>query len=552
MNVYLIIPFYKDKRKARNKELMYCLKKNLSNRFINQIIAICDTDVKLPRHKKLHSINIDKRQRFMDLHEAGNVFNPKGINIVANADIFFKEEDIKKILKVDFKNTVLALSRWDVRCKQCTKKIYAIHHNQKDSQDAFIWKGRLNIDGDFEMGKAGIDNRIAHEIGLHYNIVNPSNTIKSYHLHLSNIRNYKPKDSIPPPYLRVVPCFYSDKKIKKVLHVGLSGQNELKNMLSSFGKYIFFDWQKERDKTNIVAMREKLVKISNEFKPDFTFMQLQTLNIVTPVVASKLNGFVMNWSGDVRQDISWIRDLAPFVDATCLSNETDTEQLRDEGFNSWFLQIGFEHKIFTPNGVKLTTQRTIHKAPDIVFMGNHYKDRFPLSPERYEIAHKLRKTYGNKFLLCGNGWDIDAIDLMGQPKKEAMVYRSCKIAINANHFIHKRFSSDRIFRIMGSGAFCLTRWYPGIEKDFAEGLHLRTFKNLDEMIYLINYYLKYDAEREGIAEAGCKLVHEKFTWMSNKRLIEQIARFPQNKMKISDRIITEPLSNKEWVEYLKQ
>lgn len=547
MKVLLIVPYYLDKNKKRQHEIDYCIGKNIRNVFIDKIIVVCDSEINLGHNKKLTVINIGKRQMFSDLSNIGWCLNSNGINIISNVDIIFKEDDLRKILAVDFTNTVLALSRWDIM-KNGSSELRVF----KDSQDSWIWKGKLNVNGDFEMGKAGVDNRIAYEIGLNYNIVNPSRTIKSHHLHLSNVRNYKPKDTIPPPYLRVVPCFHSDKKIKRVLHIGLSGQNELKNMLSSFGEYIFFDWQKILKETDIVEMHERLVKISNEFRPDFTFMQLQTANVITPVVASNLHGFVCNWSGDVRQDIEWLRELGSYVDATCLSNETDTEQLREEGFNSWFFQIGFENKIFNPKGVKLTTQRTIHKAPDIVFMGNHYKDKFPLSPERYEIAHKLKKTYGNKFLLCGNGWDIDAIDLMNQPKKEAMVYRSCKIAINANHFIHKRFSSDRIFRIMGSGAFCLTRWYPNIEKDFIEGEHLRTFKDLDEMIYLINYYLKNEDERMAIAEEGCKFVHKKYTWMANKRLIEQIASFPQHKMKMSDKKILEPLSNKEWIKYLKE
>ncbi len=551
MKVILVIPFYLDKRKIRRKELFDCLGKNLNNYLINQVVAVCDTEIKIPYNKKLTVINIGRRQMFSDLSNIANSINPDGINIVANADIFFKVEDIKKIKTVDFTNTVLALSRWNIQKKNKPK-----HFALKDSQDSWLWKGKLNINGDFLMGTRGIDNRIAHEIGLKYNIINPSCSIKSYHVHLSEMRNYTEKsEAIPTPYLRVPVCHYSDKKIKKVLHIGLNpkGQSELCNMLKSFGKYIFFDWQDEIKKSDVFSMREKLIKINNEFKPDLVFMQLQTPKIIDAITASKLNGIIINWNGDVREPLpEWMKDLAPYIDATCLTNETDTEQLREEGFNSWFFQIGFEDKIFTPKGQKLTTTNTIYKHPDIVFMANHYQDKFPYSQERYDIAKRLKKEYGNRFLLCGQGWDIEAINLMGEPKKEVMVYRSCKIAINANHFLHKRFSSDRIFRIMGSGAFCLTRWYPGIEKDFVDGVHLKTFSNVDEMIYLINYYLKNEGERMDIGEAGCKLVHDKFKWMDNKRLLKQICSFPQEKIKVKEKIITTPLTNKEWRKFLKE
>ncbi len=547
MKTTLIIPFYLDKRKARRKEILNCLNYNLRNSLIDQVIAVCDSEVNLPYHKKLTVIDIGTRQKFSDLVNIGNSINPDGLKMVANADIQFDFYGIESLKKIDYSGLVAALSRWDIQ-----KKGKAKHHNAKDSQDFWVWSGILKGNYKFEMGKGGIDNRVAYEIGLNYNIVNPSNTIRTYHLHLSGIRNYKKSELIPPPYLRVPCCYFKLKKIKKVLHIGLNpnGQKELGNMLKSFGKYEFIDWRRELAKSNIIELREYIVRKSNALKPDLIFMQLQTQDIIDPITASKLHGFVLNWTGDCRENINWLRNLGPYVDATCLTNETDTDQLRQEGINSWFLQIGFESKIFNPNGPRLTTKNTIWGYPDVVFMGNHYNARFPLSQERYSITKRLHDTYGNRFLLCGQGWNIPAINLMGQPKKEAMVYRSCKIAINSNHFIHKRFSSDRLHRIMGSGAFCLTRWYPGIEKDFIDGVHLKTFKNEDEMIYLINYYIENELERTEIAEAGCKLIHEKFTWMANKKLIEQIASFPQEKKKMYDKIITKPMSNKEWMQYI--
>jgi spore maturation protein CgeB len=522
---------------------------------IDMVIAVCDKeDHGLPRHPKISCINIGRRQKYNDLFSIGNSINPDGINIVANADIMFSSVDIKKITGIDFTDLVVALSRWDLKKhKKSFTFVEATLHNHSDSQDVWIWKGKINVDGDFELGRAGCDNRIAYEIGKVYNIVNPSRSIKSYHLHLSEIRNYKAKDAVPPPYLRVPTCYYNDKKIKKVLHIGINmeGQSELVNMLSSFGQYIPIDWERIVKASDVIALREIVLEYNKMLKPDLVFMQIQSPNIIDAETVSKLHGFVLNWTGDVRSDVSWYKNLAPYIDATCFTNETDVENFRHEGLNSRFLQIGFEDKIFTKTGNLLTTENTVWEAPDVVFMGNNYKNKFPLSEERYNIAKKLYKTYGNKFLLCGQGWDIPAINLMGQPEKEAMVYRSCKIAINANHFLYKRFSSDRIFRIMGSGAFCLTRWYPNIEKDFIDGEHLRTFRDEDEMIYWINYYLKNEGEREYIAEQGCELVRNKFTWMNNKKIIEQIVSFPSEKKKI-EYIESKPMSNEEFMKYLSK
>ena len=548
MRITLITPYYLDSRKERMKELNYCLRKNLNNSLISEVVLVTDTPINIHFHKKLTVINIGRRQMFSDLSNLANSINPNGLNIVCNADIYFKEEDVLKLSKIDYTDTVLALSRWNIN-----KKGGPTLQSNSDSQDSWIWCGVLDVDGNFNMGQRGIDNRIAFELGKNYNVINPGHTIKSYHLHISEMRNYTGKSvAVPPPYLRVPNCHYSGKKIKKVLHIGLNpqGQSELGNMLKSFGKYFFFDWQKILKDTDIVTMRERLIKVNNIFKPDLIFMQIQTPNIITPEVASKFHGFVLNFTGDVREDVNWFKYLSKYIDATTFTNETDTEALREEGINTRFLQIGFESKIFTPEGKRLP--KSVYPNPDIVFMANHYGDKFPLSGERYHIANRLQCTYKNRFLLCGQGWEIPSINLMGRMKDEAMVYRTCKIAINANHFLHKRFSSDRIFRIMGSGAFCLTRWYPGIEKDFVDGVHLRTFKTLDEMIFLIDYYLKNEDERISIARTGCGLVHEKFTWMANKNLIKQIASFPQNKIKLKEIIFTKPMSNTEWRTYLSE
>ena len=545
MRVCLLIPYYKDKNKSRQKELDYCLRRNLSNPLISRLVAVCDTQIKIPYHSKLTVVNTGRRQTYNDLFDLGSIMNPDGINMVANADMYFATWDITNICKVDYTDTVLALSRWDVQ-----KKGKPTHHNHKDSQDTWIWKGKLNVNGDYQLGRAGCDNVIAYELSKNYNVINPSYSIKSYHLHLSGVRNYKARNAYKPPFLRVPCCYFNPKKIKKVLHVGLNykGQTSLNKSLASFGKYTFFDWQKEKDKYGVLGMRARLINVSDKFKPDLVFMQIQTPRIIDAATASALRGFVFNWTGDVRDNIDWLKDLSPYIDATCFTNETDVDTMMEEGLNSRFLQIGFEENIFNPKGLKLSAKQSVHPIPEVIFMGNNYGDKFPLSKERYSIAERIYKTYGSRFLLCGNGWDIPSVNLMGRMKDEAMVYRSCKIAINANHYIHKRFSSDRVFRIMGSGAFCLTRWYPGIEKDFTDGVNIRVFKTLDEMMHLIEYYLQHNDERERIAKAGCELVHNKFKW--NIAEIKRICSFPQNKIIDTPVITDKPMSTKEWLKYL--
>ena len=57
---------------------------------------------------------------------------------------------------------------------------------------------------------------------------------------------------------------------------------------------------------------------------------------------------------------------------------------------------------------------------------------------------------------------------------------------------------------MGSGAFCLTKWYPGLDEDFNPGIDCVQWHDFDELKYLIDYYLdeKNENQRQAIAEKG--------------------------------------------------
>ena len=65
---------------------------------------------------------------------------------------------------------------------------------------------------------------------------------------------------------------------------------------------------------------------------------------------------------------------------------------------------------------------------------------------------------------------------------------------------------------MASGAFHLTRYFPGLEDVFENGEHLVWFHSIPEAIDQIEYYLAHDREREKIASAGRQEVLMHHTW----------------------------------------
>lgn len=182
--IRLLYNYYEDKNPTRKKEIDFCLQKNLANIHLNTII------IETPNKPSYQSL-------FTKINE---LTGPDDVNIIANSDIFF-DDTIALTYKMNH-NDAWALCRWEWRSEE--KIEFA---NRPDSQDVWIFKGKVkNVVSNFTLGMRGCDNRIAYELAqVGYNVTNPSQSVKTYHVHNSQIRNYTMKDCIPPPYLTLSP-----------------------------------------------------------------------------------------------------------------------------------------------------------------------------------------------------------------------------------------------------------------------------------------------------------------------------------------------------------
>lgn len=267
---------------------------------------------------------------------------------------------------------------------------------------------------------------------------------------------------------------------------------------------------------NYPEWNKYIIYAAEAFKPDIIFLQIQRPDFILVETAKKLSTIskIINWTGDVRQPIpDWFYSISEYV-TTCFSNEHDVNVFKEKGLLSEFIQIGIDENIYHSNYEKLS------HVPDIVFMANNYKGAFPLSQERVELVNVMKQKFGNNFKVYGNGWD-DNSSLMHSQSLEAQHYVSCKIAINHNHFDLDRFTSDRMFRILASGAFCLSHNYKGIEKDFLNTTHLITYNNIDELITNCEYYLINEGERNRIRLQGQHYCLNNYTFKHMAERIKQ-------------------------------
>jgi hypothetical protein len=200
----LITPYYKTQSSERNAELDYVLKKNIESNIFDKIILFCDPNCIPPyTDERIEIIIANNRPTYLDFFNQGN--NHTGsIIVISNSDIFFDESIniSKKYIKK--KRRVLALTRYEYF------KVTDIFENKMimgcDSQDSWVYLSPINMNGmsiDFGLGIPGCDNRIAYELAKNYNVVNPSYSIKTYHYHESNVRNYNPNNRLNGDYLQV-------------------------------------------------------------------------------------------------------------------------------------------------------------------------------------------------------------------------------------------------------------------------------------------------------------------------------------------------------------
>ncbi len=184
INVYA--NYYRDTNEDRRKEIDKCFQINSALSQINLVIL-----------ESSNRLSFDDYFRMSD-----KISGDSDINIICNSDIYF-DASIENTLKMAA-DEVYALSRWDVQVDGSIRLF-----DRKDSQDTFIWHGKVktNLRAPFLLGMPGCDNRICQVFAENgYRVSNPSrNMIKTYHLHLTNLRRYDRSNVVPGPYLSVEP-----------------------------------------------------------------------------------------------------------------------------------------------------------------------------------------------------------------------------------------------------------------------------------------------------------------------------------------------------------
>ena len=203
--VRIIQNYYIDPIPKRQEEIENCLYMNMVSGADEVVLFTEDS----PVGDKIVVVPFKGRPTFNDyLHYINLVADEDDVSIICNSDIFFLPKDIAVIHTKIRYDEAYVLSRWDVTGKG------DVLFDRDDSQDTWVFKGKVGYveDADEPLGKAGIDNAIAERLQRKgYTVLNPSKTVKSFHLHKTQIRRYNPIDAVSKPYLLVKPHYINEK-----------------------------------------------------------------------------------------------------------------------------------------------------------------------------------------------------------------------------------------------------------------------------------------------------------------------------------------------------
>lgn len=206
----LIFNLYLDAHPERRRELIKSIEQNASTSL--RLIPIIGPDFNEYIDWKWHTVVLHPTiPTFTDLFNIARIKSKQNdINIIANTDIMFFQEDIDLICANLGDNECYALTRYDM-VDDIPEN--AKFRNRIDTQDCWCFRGPPpKISLDTYLGVRGCDNRLAYildELGI--KILNPSRSIKVYHNHLSLKRNRNLNSVVPPPYKYLSPHFLGEE-----------------------------------------------------------------------------------------------------------------------------------------------------------------------------------------------------------------------------------------------------------------------------------------------------------------------------------------------------
>lgn len=244
MNIVLHQQYYVPNESKRRHEIFSCLKKNLRNPCISEIVIWSVSSDLKSAHKFVENYSPMKkitfkvpennvRLTYKDWLESTYAQKKMEIHVLSNSDIML-DQSVNHFRDLHQERYVFgALTRYNNfnlnESPEMTQDTWSIR-----SDDFPTHSKSLYSQSNFSLGTLGCDNRIAFILEIHgYKIINPCLTIATHHLHESKYRTYRESERLLGSYKFIKPSSLTKSK-----ELNPSNQNTIECVFRHDGLYV--------------------------------------------------------------------------------------------------------------------------------------------------------------------------------------------------------------------------------------------------------------------------------------------------------------------------
>lgn len=249
-----------------------------------------------------------------------------------------------------------------------------------------------------------------------------------------------------------------------------------------------FNWQAIKFECGVDGMCDRLIGKANMVQPDLIFLHLQNPDTIDVDTAKALQEIAptVNYTFDIRHDISWYKEIGRHIEFTYFGSMEDVNECKAEGINNvGIMQSSCDYDIYKPIGQRI-------ECPEIIFIGNNYVGTnldFPLAQHRQDMIAFLKEKYGDRFGSYGLRQEHDRFINVHE---EVLLINSTKVVISQNNFDREQYTSDRLWRILACGKMPIIHKTKGIEDVTKKLLPFCMWDNFDRLIEVIDRQILMD------------------------------------------------------------
>ncbi|MCF2940167.1 glycosyltransferase [Paenibacillus alkaliterrae] len=246
-------------------------------------------------------------------------------------------------------------------------------------------------------------------------------------------------------------------------------------------------------------MNAMLLELVRKEKPDalFTILSENQLDPATmDEISHRTDTLTFNLCADDHWRLNYTLGWAPHFNWMVTTSADAVPLYRQNGYSNvihsqWGHNTAIHKKVET------------EKRYDVSFVGMPHGNRV-------EILQHLVNA-GLRVHVWGNGWSTGKVAL----EEMVSIFNQTKINLN----LSRCSSADllqikaRDFEVPACGGFLMTGYNPELRAYYEFGREIETYRDAEELISKINYYLIHEEERERIAAAGCKRAREKHSYV---------------------------------------